>query len=208
MGVPVPAPSLLVARWFAAFNAHDFEALTELADPHIVVVPPSTALSPPGSVFHGHDGLESLVVPGFTRFPRLRLKPLRSTDVAGRTLVLFESVLDDGDGAPIRRRRCTVFVVRDGRIKSMLVYNSEDEALASLARDPTALLTRREREVLALLADGLSAEEVAGILTLSPLTVRTHIRNLRDKLGARNTVHAVAIALRDPSFASASALCP
>jgi DNA-binding CsgD family transcriptional regulator len=186
-----------VTRWFAALNAHDLDALREITDPRIVVVASRTTF--PGAVFHGHAGLKSLVAPDFVRLPAWRLKPLRYTDVAGRTLVSFESEVDDGDGPPERRLRCTVFVVRDGLIEAVETYDSEAEARASLDCDPTALLTVREREVLALLADGLGAEEIALRLTLSPLTVRTHIRNLRDKLGARNTAHAVAIALRRPT---------
>ena len=57
-------------------------------------------------------------------------------------------------------------------------------------------LSPREREVLDLLANGLTGEEVAVRLSLSPETIRTHIRNAMGKLNARTRVHAVAIALR------------
>ncbi len=58
------------------------------------------------------------------------------------------------------------------------------------------VLSAREREVLALLADGMSGEDVAKRLFLSPETVRTHIRNTMAKLEADTRVHAIAIALR------------
>lgn len=58
-------------------------------------------------------------------------------------------------------------------------------------------LTPREREVLALLADGLSGARIAERLVLSPETVRTHVRNAMAKLGASTRSQAVAIALRD-----------
>jgi DNA-binding NarL/FixJ family response regulator len=58
-------------------------------------------------------------------------------------------------------------------------------------------LTPREREVLGLLADGLTGEEAAQKLFLSPETIRTHVRNAMDKLGAKTRAHAITIALRD-----------
>ncbi|HEY6779999.1 MAG TPA: response regulator transcription factor [Thermoleophilaceae bacterium] len=63
--------------------------------------------------------------------------------------------------------------------------------------DPRAgVLSPREREILALLADGLSGEEAAKRLFLSSETVRTHVRNAMTKLGAATRVHAVALALQ------------
>lgn len=47
-------------------------------------------------------------------------------------------------------------------------------------------LTRRENELAALLAEGLSTSEAAARLGLSPATVRTHRRNIMDKLGVHN----------------------
>ena len=61
----------------------------------------------------------------------------------------------------------------------------------------TADLTRREREVLERLAEGRATEEVAQMLHVSPHTVRSRIKSLLRKLGARNREHAVAIALTE-----------
>jgi DNA-binding CsgD family transcriptional regulator len=61
--------------------------------------------------------------------------------------------------------------------------------------DRTGPLSNREREVLELLAEGLSGAEIAAKLFLSPETVRTHIRNAMAKLGASTRSHAVALAL-------------
>jgi DNA-binding NarL/FixJ family response regulator len=59
-----------------------------------------------------------------------------------------------------------------------------------------SLLSARETEVLQLLADGLTTEEVGRQLYLSPTTVRSYAENAMRKLGASNRVHAVANALR------------
>lgn len=55
-------------------------------------------------------------------------------------------------------------------------------------------LTGREREVMGLAAEGKSNTEIAEVLTLSPLTVRTHIHRAMTKLGARDRAQLVVIA--------------
>jgi DNA-binding NarL/FixJ family response regulator len=58
-------------------------------------------------------------------------------------------------------------------------------------------LTTREREVLGLLALGLSTDEMVERLVLSPHTVRNHIRSVLAKLGAHSRLEAVSIAARE-----------
>jgi DNA-binding NarL/FixJ family response regulator len=58
-------------------------------------------------------------------------------------------------------------------------------------------LTRRQRQILQRLADGESATLAARELDLSEETVKTHMKNILGRLGARNRTHAVAIALRE-----------
>lgn len=57
-------------------------------------------------------------------------------------------------------------------------------------------LTRREREILGLLAEGMSGAEIAAKLVLSPETVRTHVRNAMGKLGASTRSQAVVLAMQ------------
>lgn len=58
-------------------------------------------------------------------------------------------------------------------------------------------LTRRQREILQLYADGLSTDKVARQLGLSTETVRSHTKGVLARLSARDRTHAVAIALRN-----------
>lgn len=72
-----------------------------------------------------------------------------------------------------------------------------DRTTAGAEAEHSRVLTPRERQVLGHLAMGATGTEVAGELFLSAETVRTHVRNARDKLGARTRAHAIVLALRE-----------
>jgi DNA-binding CsgD family transcriptional regulator len=57
-------------------------------------------------------------------------------------------------------------------------------------------VTRRELEVLELVSEGLSTREIGRRLWVTEETVKTHVRRLHDRLGARTRAQAVAIAFR------------
>lgn len=69
------------------------------------------------------------------------------------------------------------------------------ELLDSTVGGRRLVLTKREREVFEFLAQGLTGEEIALRLTISPETVRTHIRNGMESLGAHTRTGAVVQAL-------------
>ena len=62
--------------------------------------------------------------------------------------------------------------------------------------DPLGALSEREREVLALLAEGLRNREIAERLVISEATVKTHVRHVLEKLRFRNRAEAAAFAAR------------
>lgn len=76
-------------------------------------------------------------------------------------------------------------------IQGQLVRQIQLRAVAD-----TPQLTTREREVLGMIADGLSAPEIAERLTLSTATVKSHLQTLYDKLGVSDRAAAVATAMR------------
>jgi DNA-binding NarL/FixJ family response regulator len=83
-------------------------------------------------------------------------------------------------GATVTRRMIGRFIQRDG---------SRRAGSARLAH-----LTEREREVFGLVARGLSNQEIASALFLSPATVKTHVQRVLAKLGLRDRVQAVILA--------------
>jgi DNA-binding NarL/FixJ family response regulator len=73
----------------------------------------------------------------------------------------------------------------------------EEFAARAKARRPATeldVLTDREREVMALAAGGLTNDEIAGRLYMSPATARTHISRAMTKLGARDRTQLVVLA--------------
>ena len=106
-------------------------------------------------------------------------------DVGARGFVLKEAPLSDLVRAVERVAAGEAYV--DPVLAGVLV-SAQTEKIPSL--------TQREREVLRLLADGLSNEEIGKRLFISPETVRTHVRKAMAKLEADTRTQAVAIALR------------
>ena len=81
------------------------------------------------------------------------------------------------------------------RITRRLIAQFTAERVATQAgEDRLAVLTPREREVLALVGEGLSNDEIGAELYLSPATARTHVSRAMAKLGARNRAQLVVIA--------------
>ena len=77
-----------------------------------------------------------------------------------------------------------------------------DAALAGVLAGPAAnermlALTKRERDVLRLLAEGMRDEQAGRTLSISPLTVRTHVQHAMAKLKCDTRTQAVAVALRE-----------
>jgi DNA-binding CsgD family transcriptional regulator len=77
----------------------------------------------------------------------------------------------------------------------MTTYFQDVVAVPPAAR--SGRLSARERDVLAGLSVGDSTEQIGLTLSMSPHTVRTHLRNIMRKLDARTRAHAVAIAIGD-----------
>lgn len=74
------------------------------------------------------------------------------------------------------------------RAKENYLYNSGQQHEVSLAE-----LTRREKQILSLMADGLSNKQIAAALVIEVSTVKNHVHNILVKLGVHSRVRAVSL---------------
>ena len=93
---------------------------------------------------------------------------------------------------PRRQARCSSDGPAGGATRSTPCCNASKPP-----RPPTATLTPREREVAALLAEGLSNSEVARRLYISPRTAAVHVSNILTKLGMSSRTEVAAWAVRN-----------
>jgi len=98
-----------------------------------------------------------------------------------------------------RRTICDAIarVARGRTVFSPELHDGIADQIRAHRHDPRPRLTRREREILTLAAEGRSAPEIARLLFLSPATIKTHLSNIYDKLGVKDRAAAVAKALRE-----------
>lgn len=120
---------------------------------------------------------------------------MRTRTKAGRPIWLNLSTLTvpaGQTGGPL-----TVHLFRDvTATKELLGLVQERLARPGTAEPTTDVLTRREAEILRMIATGVSTKAAADKLHVSPATVRNHVQNILGKLGAHSRLEAVAIATR------------
>lgn len=134
--------------------------------------------------------------------------------VTERTRLIEEDAKDlgmvDGMGFPMfdpNNWQAVVSLASDTRVtlskkETGVIYlasvmaQSQAIELAKIKREPQGELSPRERDVLTWIAHGKSSWETATILGISEGTIKIHLAAIRSKLGAANTVHAVARGLR------------
>lgn len=113
---------------------------------------------------------------------------------AGAVGFLPKSVSVDHVGEAAYRAHAGERPVFEEQLTTLVRTIREREHQASVKMERFAALTARELEVVRRLAEGLSADEIAERLGITPWTVRTHIRNLLPKTGARTQLEVVAMA--------------
>jgi two-component system nitrate/nitrite response regulator NarL len=74
----------------------------------------------------------------------------------------------------------------------------------STERQRANRLTPRQTQIMQMMADGASSEEIARRLKVSPYTLRTHVQNILTRLGVHTKVEAMAIAIRHGKISARS----
>jgi DNA-binding CsgD family transcriptional regulator len=108
--------------------------------------------------------------------------------------------LSDGSGGLLRVTYIAIARVLPGRHLSCLLTGRQ--------AGTSGALTARERDVVALAAQGLTSRAIAETLSVSRATVETHFRGAARRLGARNRTHAIALALTRGEIVLPSAVRP
>jgi len=118
---------------------------------------------------------------------------MRTRTKAGRGIWLNVSILSVANGkgdTPV-----TIHLFRDvTAAKELLTLVHERLSAPAAGENPLGVLTRREVEVLRLMADGRSTKGAAEALHVSPATVRNHVQSILAKLGVHSRLEAVAYA--------------
>ena len=130
------------------------------------------------------------------------LKKLRALHPGARVLMLTSSedqdnalaALDAGAAGYVTKRSGygeLVGAIREAHAGGRPI--GEAIALRIAARERSGPLTRRELEVLAMVSEGTPYDDIGIRLGITERTVRAHVVSAKEKLGAANTTHAVAI---------------
>jgi DNA-binding NarL/FixJ family response regulator len=118
---------------------------------------------------------------GASGFLLKRASPDRLVD-AVHTVAAGETLLDPA-------------VTRD-LVEHFVLHAGGSDTVASEDGRRVAALTQREVQVLRLIAQGLSNEEIAGLLFIAESTAKTHVKRILAKIGARDRAQAVVLAYR------------
>lgn len=113
---------------------------------------------------------------------------------AARTAGVHGVVLRSAE--PVRLLEAIRAVHADRRYLDPDALNRGRDARVAVSRLSRQALSRREFEVLQLIADGLENQAIGKVLYVSIETIRTHVKGILRKLGARDRTHAVALAFR------------
>ncbi|MEK6797872.1 MAG: LuxR C-terminal-related transcriptional regulator [Planctomycetota bacterium] len=144
-----------------------------------------------------------------------RNEPIRTKDLlvrakSGKALWLAVSTMLPPD--PLNGKAVLIHLLRDiDRLKTFQLgvehlvecagssawKSSQPQGAEGDGSGSTDALTRREREILGLLASGTSTRQIAATLVVSPATVRNHVNNILGKMQVHSRLEAVSIALRN-----------
>jgi PAS domain S-box-containing protein len=148
---------------------------------------PISDIRPPGAVASDEEWHSALRQRHFTGVADL----LR----ADGTLVTVEFA---GHPETVTGKQLVLFVVLSSGRQGRRFASGHGLAL------PAPPLSKRELQVIELIASGLEGPEIAGELGIAHNTVRTHVRNAMTKVGARSRSHLVAISLGEALFLGAT----
>lgn len=133
-----------------------------------------------------HKNWPDIQIIALTSFPEREL--VQDALQAGAISYLLKNISGDDLADAIRAAHSGRPTLAPEAVQS-LIHKNEAE---SIGRE----LTRREREVLALMSKGLNNPEIADRLCVSRATVKVHVSNILSKLGVSNRAEAISLAIQ------------
>ena len=115
---------------------------------------------------------------------------------AGATGALHKNAMLDEIVDAVKKLEAGESLLSMNEVVNLLRLAAEEREKHYRARAAIGQLTRREREVLQALADGMSDREISGKLSITSETVRTHMGSILKKLGADSRLQALLFAVR------------
>ena len=132
------------------------------------------------------------------RWPKVRILTLSGSDVRVRILATLRAGAAGYVSKISTKPELLEAIHRVHRGQPSMPAELTASLLEAYPASPTVEpLTRREREILVMLARGLSNQQIADRAGISEATTRTHVGNIFGKLGINNRVEATLCALRD-----------
>jgi DNA-binding NarL/FixJ family response regulator len=156
------------------------------------------------------DGLEAIRrIRGEAGFPPVRILVLTTFENDENVLEALRAGANGFIGKGVEPAELIAAVRRIGAGEALLSPAATQSVLDHLAHqavpqrpaaslsspEQVASLTPREREIIAMIATGLTADEIADRLFISPLTVKTHINHAMSKLGLSTRTQLVRVAI-------------
>lgn len=105
----------------------------------------------------------------------------------------IEKMIDNGASGYVLKNVTQEELIRAIEVvsKGKLFLSEEASQTLRKSKEAPIVLTRREKEILELIAEGLTNNEIGGKLFISPSTVDTHRKNILIKFGVNNTAHLI-----------------
>ena len=180
-------------RWTGAVNSpHTALQLCARLRPQVVLV--DSGLDPRNHLCHMLTGSDpDLAVLTLVREQHRTARYVAGAITAGAHGVVLRTIEPPQLVLAIHRVHIERRYVDPGLATSVLGAKGGHNGSASPNQPP---LSRRESQVLQLIADGLENQAIANTLLVSVETIRTHVKSILRKLTARDRTHAVAIAFR------------
>src|SRR4051812_35221680 len=133
----------LAERLIDAYNAGDPEAVLRLYHPGVTIIT-SPEISPPGTVYHGHEGFRALTAIIADRYASIRIEPRELHYVEGRVLALWTSHEQRrGSEETVAREAIHLLTCENGLVRRVEGFRTVEDAIAAAGQPDPLTVARR-----------------------------------------------------------------